>query len=77
MFVVALVGITLIALYLYAGHRTWEHMLLTDDDPGCIITREVRDGTLPPWLYHTFLALWAPLLVAVWLSDHIAPRTFP
>lgn len=73
----AVIGIVFIALYLYAGHRTWVHMMLVDDDPSCPISRQHADGTLPPWVYHLFLVIWGPLMIAVAVADRFQPKTYP
>lgn len=77
MLTIATIGIVLIALYLYAGHRTWVDMM-SDEDPGCLLSQEQADGTLPGWVYHLFLVAWFPLLLAASVAKALQPpRTYP
>jgi hypothetical protein len=59
-------------LYIYAGHQTWWRMLLTD--PGaadCPLTADVRNGTLPFWVYAFFVVFWLPLIVLGWTTTKV------
>jgi hypothetical protein len=73
-----IVGLVGAVLYMYAGHRTWLHMLEVDDDPDCAISKAVEENSLPSWVYGIFLVIWAPVLLSVWMVDALpAPQTYP
>lgn len=74
---VAFAGIAFIALYLYAGHMTWKDMMSSGADDDCLLSREHADGTVPGWVYHLFLAIWAPLLLCLHAFKVVRPRTYP
>jgi hypothetical protein len=60
-------------LYVYAGHQTWWRMLLTDPQArDCPITADVRNGTLPFWVYAGFVALWLPLVILGWTAAKLS-----
>ena len=71
----AFVGLVVIALYLYAGHVTWNHMMGMDH--GTAFDASYRAGNQPSWVYHVFLALWAPMLIGTYIVSGRGPRTFP
>lgn len=73
---IAFAGIVFIALYLYAGHMTWKDMMSTSDDD-CRLSREYADGTMPVWVYHFFLVIWAPVLLWFVACEMAAPSTYP
>jgi hypothetical protein len=68
----AVVISSVILLYIYAGHQTWWRMLLTDPQArNCPLTADIRNGTMPFWVYALFVTLWLPLIVLGWTTHRV------
>jgi hypothetical protein len=66
---------TIAVLWLVAGHQTWWRLLLEDPDASdCSIAASIRDGTLPPWVYSTFILFWPVFLFAGWVQNLLNPE---